>query len=146
MSAEFPLPDTEWEPTREFWAGAERGELRIPRCEACRAWNWYPPKACQACGSERLAWERVSGRGRLFSWAVVRRALAKPFAGKVPYVTALVALDEDPDVRLVTTLVDCEPQELRIDQPLRVVFRPLEFPGRDRRVAAPLFTPVRDEA
>ena len=145
MSGDYPLPDTAFEPTREFWAAASRGELRIPRCQDCRAYNWYPPRACTACGGERLRYTEVSGRARLFSWAVVRRGLAKPFAGKVPYITALVSLEEDPAVRLVTNLVDCEPDELRAGQSLRVVYRPLAFPGLDREVVAPLFTPVRDE-
>jgi uncharacterized OB-fold protein len=83
----------------------------------------------------------VSGDGTLFSWALVERALFKPFKEKAPYITALVALDEDPAVRIVTDLVDCDPAELAIDMPVRVVFRDLEFPDDDRRVPAPFFSP-----
>jgi uncharacterized OB-fold protein len=72
----------------------------------------------------------------------VRRALVPAFATKVPYVSALVALAEDPAVRVVTNVVDCAPERLRAEQPLRVVFRALEFPGVDRRVLAPMFTPI----
>ncbi len=142
MAAQFPLPDTEWEATREFWAAAERGELVIPRCEACGTYSWYPASACTACGGEKLDWTAVSGRGRLFSWAVVRHAFLKPFAKKVPYVTGLVALEEDPAVRLVTNLVDCEAEKLTVDLPVRVVFRPLSFPDTERQVMAPMFTPA----
>ncbi len=137
----FPLPDTDWDATREFWAAAERGELVIPRCGACGAYQWYPASACKACGGEPLAWTAVSGRGRLFSWAVVRHAFLKPFAQKLPYVTGLVTLEEDPAVRLVTNLVDCEAEGLVVDMPVRVVFRPLEFPDTEQRVMAPMFTP-----
>ena len=136
----FPLPDTDWEGTREFWAAAERGELVIPRCEGCGAYNWYPPKSCQKCGAEQLRWTRVSGRGKLYSWGVVQHAFVKAFADKVPYVTGLVALEEDPSVRLVTTFVDCKPEELEIGLPMRVVFRPLSFPDLERQVMAPMFT------
>ena len=142
MSDDFPLPDVEWEPTREFWAAAARRELVIPRCADCGAWVWYPRESCAACEGRQMPWTRVSGRGRLFSWAVVRRALVKPFAGKVPYVTGLVALEEDPAVRLVSTLVGCPPEDLRVDLPMRVVFRPLSFPDTSREVIAPLFTPA----
>ena len=57
----------------------------------------------------------MSGEATLFSWAVVTRALFKAFAEKTPYVTGLVALREAPEVRLVTTLVDCEPEGYQID-------------------------------
>ncbi len=110
MKNDFPLPDTDWEPTREFWAAAARGELVIPRCQACGAYSWYPSPRCTVCGGESLEWAPMSGRGRLFSWAVVRHAFVEPFRSKVPYVTALVALEEDPAVRLVTNLVDCDPE------------------------------------
>lgn len=139
MSEAFP--DTDWPETREFWAGAARGELRIPRCAACAAWIWYPKPACPHCGGEDLPWKTVSGRGSLFSWALVERALFAPFKSKVPYVTGLVALDEDPAVRIVTNIVDCDPQSLWIDMPVRVVFRDLEFDADDRRVPAPFFVP-----
>ena len=142
MSHEFPLPDTEWQATREFWAAAARGELVIPRCADCGAWNWYPPDRCRACERAELPWTPVSGRGTLFSWAVVRRALVKPFAGHVPYATGLVALEEDPDVRLVTTIVDCSLADLRIEMPMTVVYRALDFPGVSREVVAPMFAPA----
>ena len=144
MSTQFPLPDTEWEVTREFWRAAERGELVIPRCTDCDTYNWYPRESCKRCGGARMPWTRVSGRGTLFSYCVVRRALFKPFESKVPYATGLVALSEDPAVRLVTTLVDCDPGELRIDMPVEVVFRPLAFPGAEARVTAPMFRPTRE--
>ena len=142
---EYPLPDTEWAPLREFWAAAERGELAIPRCDDCGAYTWYPRPACAACGSAAQSWRALSGRGRLYSWAVVERALAAPFRDKLPYVAALVALEEDPAVRLVTNVVDCDPATLRADQPLRVVFRPLRFEGRTREVMAPMFAPTAGE-
>ncbi len=138
----FPLPDPDFEPTRGFWEAAARGELAVPRCAACGQWNWYPRESCRDCGGRELPWTAVSGRGTLFSWAVVRRALVKPFADPLPFATGLVALDEDPAVRMVTRLVDCEPELLRIDMPMRVVFRPLVFSGVEGRVIAPLFTPM----
>ena len=89
-----------------------------------------------------MPWTPVSGRGTLFSWAVVRRALVSAFAEKVPYVAGLVALAEDPAVRVVTNLIDCEPEALRAGLPVRAVFRPLVFPNLTRRVIAPMFTPA----
>ena len=59
-----------------------------------------------------------------------------------PFITGLVALAEDPAVRVVTNLVDCEFEALRAELPVRVVFRPLVFPNLERRVIAPMFTPA----
>ena len=142
MRADFPLPDTDWEPTRAFWAGAARHELLIPRCDGCAAYTWYPRERCRTCRSEVFTWTAMSGRGHLFSWAVVTRAFLPQFESKVPFVPALVALDEDAAVRLVTEIVDCDPADLRFDMPLRVVYRPLELEGVERRVIAPMFTPA----
>jgi len=141
-AADFPLPDVAWEGTRGFWEAAAREQLAIPRCAACARFQWYPRERCPACGGDELPWTAVSGRGTLFSWAVVRRALVSVFAEKVPFITALVSLAEDPAVRVVTNLVDCEPEALRAELPVRVVFRPLVFPNLTRRVMAPMFTPT----
>jgi len=137
----FPLPDVAWPPTREFWQGAARGELRIPRCAECGAYCWYPADACRSCGGEDLPWTTMSGRGTLFSWAVVRRALVKPFAEKVPYITGLVSLEEDPSVRIVTILVDCDPESLQVNLPVEVSFRTHAFHGVEGEVVAPFFRP-----
>jgi uncharacterized OB-fold protein len=138
----FPLPDLEFEPIRPYYAAAARGELAIPRCRDCNAWNWVPPERCRSCGSGSLAWVATRGIGTLFSWAVVERAWVKEFAHLAPYATGLVALDEDPAVRIVSLIVDCDPHGLRIDMPMRAVFRPLPFPDAGAEVPAPLFTPA----
>jgi uncharacterized OB-fold protein len=142
----FPLPNTDWEPTRRFWQAAAEGRLEVPRCAACSRYVWYPKEHCPGCGGADLAWTPVSGRGTLFSFAVVRRAFLKELREKEPYATGLVALDEDPAVRIATLLVDCAPEELRVDMPVRAVFRALRFSHTPREVMAPMFVPARDGA
>jgi hypothetical protein len=139
--SQVPLPDPDFAPTRPFFEAAERGELAIPRCEGCRRLVWYPQETCPRCGGAELVWRPQSGRGTLYSYAVVQRALWKPFADKVPYVTGLVALEEDPEVRVVTTLVDWTPEELHVDLPVEAVFRPLRFAGSERSAVVPFFRP-----
>ena len=138
--AEFPLPDVDDPLTAAYFAGAARGELVIPRCDGCERFVWYPAAECPAGGAGEPRWGPVSGRATLFSWAVLRRAFLPAFAEMVPFVTALVALDEDPAVRLCTYLVDADPDTLRADAPVQVTFRPLSFPTvPDREVAVPMF-------
>ncbi len=140
--ADFPLPDVGDPLTAEFFAGATRGELVVPRCVECDRWVWYPEAKCPTCGGD-LAWRTTSGRGNLFSWAVVQRPFLPAFSEMVPFVTALVSLEEAPEVRIVTYVVDADPGDLRADLPLEVTFRPLGFPTvPDRAVTVPMFTPA----
>jgi uncharacterized OB-fold protein len=141
--ADFPLPDVDDPLTAEFFAGAARGQLVIPRCVSCGEYVWYPAPECPHDGGA-LEWTEVSGRGTLFSWTVIHRAFLPAFADKVPFVSALVALDEDPAVRIVTMLVDCDAATLRADQAVDVEFRPLSFSTLpDRAVTVPVFRPRR---
>lgn len=139
----FPLPDPACALTRPFWERAAERQLAIPRCSACGAYVWYPEAECPSCGSEAMSWVQVSGRGTLYTWVVVHHAFLPAFQDKVPFVPALVALDEDPAVRVVTTMVDCPPEDLVVGMAVSVVFRPMTFTGVDGEVLAPLFRPFR---
>ncbi len=141
--AGFPLPDVDEPLTAPFFAAAARDELAVPRCERCNTFVWYPKESCPQCGGP-LVWSVVSGRATLFTWAVVRRSFLPAFADRVPFVTALVALDEDPSVRLCTYLVDTDPDApLVAGTPVRVTFRDLTFPTvPDGAVRVPMFTVV----
>jgi uncharacterized OB-fold protein len=139
MKTEFPLPNFEFELTRGFWEAAQRESLVIPRCSSCSHWNWYPEDKCTQCGGEALPWTEVSGRGTLFTYTHVTRALFKEYRSKAPYLTGLVALDEDPRVRVATLFVDCETSDLELDMPLEVTFRKLSFPDVEGEVIAPMW-------
>ena len=139
---EFPLPDTSWEPIREFWAGAARHELRIPTCDACGRACWYPRETCRYCKGASFSWQTLSGRGTLFSWVVVTHPFLPQFADLVPFAPALVALEEDPAVRLATRIVDCDLDAIEFEMPVEVTFQPISFTGVDGEVMAPLFVPT----
>jgi uncharacterized OB-fold protein len=141
---DFPLPDVNDPLTAPYFAGAARGELVITHCDACGEYVWYPQPHCPHCEGP-LTWVPISGAGTLFSWATVRRAFLPAFADRVPFVTALVAVAEDPAVRLPTYLVDADPETLQADEPVAVTFRPLEFstvPGQS--VIVPMFQRAKD--
>jgi uncharacterized OB-fold protein len=151
--ADFPLPDVEDALVAPFFAAAARDELVVPRCAHDERFVWYPADACPHCGGP-LTWTRVSGRGSLFSWAVVRRPFLPAFADAVPFVTALVALAEDERVRLATYIVDIDIgargdglDRLAAGAQVAVVFRPLSFPTvPDRSVVVPMFRLARRDA
>jgi hypothetical protein len=100
----------------EFYAFCAAGELRLQRCAACGAWRHPPRYRCAQCGSDASSWERVSGRGRVFSWTVTHRAVDPAFTP--PNAIVVVELDEGP--RLVGNPRGIEPGELALDLPVVV--------------------------
>ena len=109
--------------TEAYWAGARRGELLIQRCEACSE-RWHPPlPRCPACHSASVAWIPVSGRGRVYTYTVVYHATHVAMKDRVPYISALIQLDEGP--RVLTNLIHCSEEDVRVDMPVHVVFEPL---------------------
>ncbi len=114
-----PLPRMEGL-TAEFYGWCRRHELRFQRCSACGAWRHVPRLLCGECGSWQWAWERSSGRGRLFTWTVATRAVHPGFAPDVPYAAVVIEMEEG--VRVVSNVIDCPPDELTVDMPMEVVF------------------------
>ena len=117
---ERPLPNPD-AATAPYWAAAREHRLVMPRCEDCGHYHFYPRTLCPKCGSARLAWTACSGRGDVYSFTVIHRAPSPAFAAAVPYVVAAVKLDEGP--HLMTNIVDCAPDTVRIGMPVRVAFQ-----------------------
>jgi uncharacterized OB-fold protein len=121
MSASgLPVPaPTVTEETREFWEALAQSRFVLPRCNACSAWIWYPRALCPACGGLDTSWQDVSGRGRIYSYTVVRKSGLPGWSDAVPYVVAYVELEEGP--RVMTNIVGCDPDALSIGTRVRVV-------------------------
>jgi uncharacterized protein len=101
-----------------FWEAARRHELKLQHCAKCEAFIYYPRYRCPTCFLENLEWLPVSGRGKVYSYTVVRRASTRSF-GDGPYVLAIVELDEGPRI---TTNVVAPPEQMRVDMPVTVYF------------------------
>jgi uncharacterized OB-fold protein len=112
-----PLPKPT-ESSRPYWDAAKRHELMLQRCGACNALIYYPRDRCPQCLSDNLKWQPVSGRGKVYSYTVVRRASTRSFSDK-PYVLAIVELDEG--VRM-TTNVEAPPETVKVGMPVSVWF------------------------
>ena len=103
-----------------FWEGAKEKSLMVPRCESCGRF-WFPPsQRCRHCLSPDFAWREVSGAGRIYSFVVFHRVYHPAFEADVPYVVAIVELDEGP--RLLSNIVGAPPEDVRCDMRVRVVF------------------------
>lgn len=117
----MPLPAVT-DDTRPFWDACRRHELVVQRCTGCGAFRHPPSPVCWRCRGFAHEWTRVSGRGTVFSFAVVHRAFMAELTEHVPYTVVVVALDDAPGVRLVSNLIGARPGEARIDLPVEVVF------------------------
>jgi uncharacterized protein len=116
----FPAPLLT-DDNRDFWTGGRDGELRIVRCNDCGYYIHPPSPRCPRCLSENVEPSPVSGRGRVYTYTVNRRAWSPGL--EVPYVIAIVALEEQPDLRLMTNIVGSSPDEVAIGMPVQVEFR-----------------------
>jgi len=114
-----PLPELEGH-SAGFYGFCRAGELRFQRCTDCGVWRHVPREMCAECGSWAWSWTPSSGRGRVFSWTVVTRALHPAFAEDVPYAPVVVEMEEG--VRLLSHVVDVPAESLEIGMPVEVFF------------------------
>ena len=118
-----------------YWQAAQEHRLALPKCEDCGQF-WFPPSAtCPHCLSTNFAFQTVSGRGKVFSFVTFHRVYRPAFAQDVPYVVALVELEEGP--RLLTNILGISHEEVRCEMPVEVV-----FDDYDEDVAVPKFRPL----
>ena len=122
----IPAPEANPE-TRPFWEAAADGRLLIGKCRSCGKPHYYPRASCPLCGSDATELVQASGRGAVYSYSVMRRV-------PVQYALAYVTLDEG--VTMMTNIVDCDLDAIRIGQRVRLVFKPSEGGP-----PVPMFTP-----
>jgi uncharacterized OB-fold protein len=122
------------ERTEAFWTSGADGVLRIAGCGSCGRYQHPPRPVCSRCHSRDIAPVAVLGRGTVWSWTVNRYQWQR--AMPAPYVVAEVELTEQPGLRLLTNIVDCEPEEVRIGMAVEVCF------ARSGDAFIPLFRPV----
>lgn len=128
----IPLPRPS-ELSRPHWDGCRRGELRVQRCDACGGHVFIPQPVCTHCQAESLTWVRSSGRGTLYSYTTVHRPQRPEF--EVPYTVAIVELEEG--FFMLTNLVDCPPERMRIGMAVEVSFQPASD-----EITLPMFRPA----
>jgi uncharacterized OB-fold protein len=120
-----------------FWRGGEQGELRFLRCRACRTYVHPPAPVCPECLGRDLAPEAVSGRATVLTYTLNHQPWV-PSADH-PYCIAIVGIEEQEGLRLMTNVVHCPPEDVRIGMPVRVVFEQHED------VWIPLFEPAEGQ-
>jgi uncharacterized protein len=137
-----PIPQLRGE-ERPFFAAAAEARLAIQRCPECGQTVFFPRTVCPRCRRGSPEWIDAAGTGTLYSFSVVARSAIPGYADEVPYVVALVELDEG--VRLMANVVNAAPEDVRIGMPVRVTFeRRRDDAGEE--ITVPQFEPAEDAA
>jgi uncharacterized OB-fold protein len=130
MADRFILPGLGDVDAKPFWDAAAAGELRIQTCADCGRRRMPPRPMCPWCRSLEATWPETSGRGTVWSFVVAHPPLLPAYAEHAPYNVVVVALDDDPTIRLVGNLLaapdappnSVDPATIRIGEPVRLVF------------------------
>lgn len=131
--ADRPVPLAD-DVSRPYWEAAGRGELLFQECPACGHRQLYPRALCTVCAATP-EWRTSSGRGTVYSCTVIRQNWAQPFREMLPYVVAMVELEEGP--RLMSNVTDCSPEDVSVGMPVEAWFLAVED-----GMALPMFRPV----
>jgi uncharacterized OB-fold protein len=113
----LPQPTTE---TAAYWAAAQEQRLVIQRCGGCGEYQFYPRAFCTTCLSDNIEWIDASGHGRIYTYTVCRIAPSPAFESRLPYVLALIDLDEG--VRLVANILNADLERVVIGARVSVCF------------------------
>ena len=136
MSEQYEKPIPEVQPwTVEFWKGTKQGKLLIQECNECKSKIFYPRKHCPECWSSDLGWSEASGKAKVYTYTVTMDMVEPKFMADLPYVLAMVDLEEG--IRMMTRIVDCVPEEVKIGMDVEVTFEDIT----DQH-ALPMFRPI----
>ena len=130
------LPDLSGE-SSFFWTAGKEGELRFLRCRDCGTRIHPPQPLCPADYSKNLAPDSVSGRATVCTFTINHQAWMP--GPELPFVVAIVEIEEDPRIRLTTNIVGCKPEDVSVGMRVRVVFE--HHADADGDVWIPLFEP-----
>ncbi|MCY4487456.1 MAG: Zn-ribbon domain-containing OB-fold protein [Deltaproteobacteria bacterium] len=114
-----PIP-TPSEDSQVYWEATKNHEMKLQQCRRCGAFRFPPGEVCPECTSDEYDWTPVSGKGRVFSFVIYHRAYQRGFADELPYVVAVIELDEG--ARMLSNVTGCKPEEVRCDMPVEVVY------------------------
>jgi uncharacterized protein len=129
-----PLPNIT-DDNRYYWEHCKNHELRMQKCLQCGHIRFPPGILCPQCHSLEADWFKMSGKGKIYSYVIYRRAYHPSYQNDIPYAVAIIRLDEGP--RMESNIVACKVEDLKIDMPVEVIFEDVTD-----RIALPKFKPL----
>jgi uncharacterized OB-fold protein len=138
MAYEKPLPKINAD-NRIFWEECKNHTLKIQKCTDCGKLRWPPAFLCPHCLDKKSQWVEMTGKGRVYTFAVYHTAFHPGFKEEVPYVVAVVELAEGP--RMMSNIVDCDPKDVFCGMPVEVTWR-----DSGNQLSIPVFCPDKEPA
>ena len=129
-----PLPIVT-EEARPFWEACRKHKFILQKCKECGHVQYYPRLLCAECWTDSLEWVDATGKGVVYSYTAVHRAPMPGFRPDVPYIIALIDLEEG--VRMMSNVIKCKPEEVRVGMPVTV-----EFEDIAEDIGLPKFKPA----
>jgi len=131
MKTDFTMANIKpW--SQKFWEGTREEKLLLPKCEKCDLIVFYPKKHCPKCRGKSFNWVEASGNGKIYSYSIMYYNPPSPFAKDVPYVLAIIELEEG--VRLMSNIIDTPFEKLKCEAKVEVTYRDL-----NDEITLPLF-------
>ena len=130
-----PIPTVTPE-NKPFWDYMKQHEFRVQKCKKCGTLFYPPSEACLNCLHPESEWVKLSGKGKVYSFVVVRQSRMPAFAKDAPYVVAIIETDEG--IRYSSNVIGCDPDDVKIDMPVEVVFEDV-----NDKFTLPKFKPVQ---
>ncbi len=138
MSPEYTKPVPVPQPESDhYWEQAKSGKLVFQKCSDCDSVQFYPRILCVACSSRSLDWIESSGKGTLFTFAIAHVPPHPGFREDLPYITAIVELEQGVKMPSQVIGIEPDPDLLHIGMPLEVVFEEIS-----ESISLPKFRPA----
>jgi uncharacterized OB-fold protein len=134
MTYQKPLPQPDAD-NKFFWDGCREHKLLFQKCQNCGLVRWPPSIICSNCHSQDTGLVKSTGKGKIYTYAVYHQAYHPGFESEVPYVTAVIELEEGP--HFLSNVIGCEPHEVECDMPVEVVWEDIT-----EEFSLPKFRPI----
>ena len=131
----FKLSSNAW--TQPFWEATAGHKLVVARCTHCGSFRMPPTPFCPKCQSQSIDWPTLSGRGTVYSYTVVERAILPGMEAHLPYVPAVIELEGAGGARLISNVVDVEVGAISVGMPVSLL-----WDDHASGVALPRFAPL----
>ncbi len=128
MPKQSPVPDAQSKP---FWDACNEEKLVMQNCKTCNRMQFPPEATCSQCGSkDNLEWKAVSGRGKIYGYAVMHDCRIRVLQAEQPFNLGIVELDEDPGVKMYSHLPGTPPDEVPVGASVKVEFEATPATGQ----------------
>jgi uncharacterized OB-fold protein len=108
--------------TKPFWDACNQQRLVLQNCTACQRLHYPPTQKCTKCGSDKLVWKEVQGKGHIDGSFVIRDSRVKGFQSAQPVNFAVVTLDEDPGINFLSNVPGTAPGKVPAGAPVELMF------------------------